>query len=59
VREGGLDDGVEALWIDALHELEALEGGVCDGGPPDCAGVVDDDVEAVVFLILLTTVNYS
>lgn len=50
VRQGGLDDGVEALWVDALHELEALEGGVCDGGPPDGAGVVDEGVEAAVFL---------
>lgn len=50
VRQGGLDDGVEALWVDALHELEALEGRVCDGGPPDGAGVVDEGVEAAVFL---------
>lgn len=26
VREDGLDSGVEALWVDALHELEALQG---------------------------------
>lgn len=30
VRQRGLDDGVEALWVDALHELEALERRVCD-----------------------------
>jgi hypothetical protein len=45
-----LDDGVEALGVDALHELEALEGGVGDGGPVDGAGVVDEDVEAAVSL---------
>lgn len=50
VRQGGLDDGVEALRVDALHELEALEGGVCDRGPPDGAGVVDEDVQAAIFL---------
>lgn len=50
VREGGLDDGVEALGVDALHELETLEGRVCDGSPPDCARVVDEDVEAAVCL---------
>jgi hypothetical protein len=48
--QSSLDDGVEALWVDALHELEALEGGVADGCPPDGAGVVDEDVEAAIFL---------
>lgn len=50
MREGGLDDGVEALGVDALHELEALEGRVCDGSPPNGARVVDEDVETAVCL---------
>lgn len=28
--------------------MEALHGGFGDGGPPDCAAVVDEHVEAVV-----------
>ncbi len=37
VLEGSLDDGVEALGVDALHELEALEGRVLDRSPVDGA----------------------
>ena len=46
--ERGVDGGVEALGVDFLHELEAGEGGVRDGGPPYGAGVVDEDVDAGV-----------
>lgn len=55
--EGGLDDGIEALWVNPLHELEALEGRVGDGGPPNGAGVVDEDVEAAIFLTRLMRIE--
>src|SRR5699024_8491561 len=38
----------QALGVDALHELEALEWRVGDGGPEDGARVVDEGVEAAV-----------
>lgn len=41
VRERGVKGQVEALWVHALHELEAFGGRVFDRGPPDCARVVD------------------
>lgn len=50
VREGGLDSGVEALWVDALHELEALQGRGWHGSPEDGTRVVDQDVDAAVCL---------
>lgn len=46
MRQSGLHDGVEPLGVDALHELEALEGGVGHRGPVYGAGVVYHDVEA-------------
>ena len=48
VRKRSLDDGIQALGVDALHELEALEWRVGDGGPEDGARVVDEGVEAAV-----------
>lgn len=45
-----MDGGVEAFWVDALHELEALRGRFFDRRPPDGAGVVDEDVETAVYL---------
>ena len=50
MRQGELHGGVEAVRVDALHELEALDGCGCDGGPEDGAGVVDEDVEAAICL---------
>jgi hypothetical protein len=50
VREGGLDGCVEAVRVDRLHELEALEGGCLDGGPPYRARVVDEGVQVAIFL---------
>lgn len=50
VRQGGLQDGVEALDVDGLHQPEAPRGRVLDRGPPYGAGVVDEGVEAVVSL---------
>ena len=32
--EGGLDCAVETFDVDLLHEAEAFEGGMLDGGPP-------------------------
>lgn len=46
--QGGLDGGVEALRVNALHELEALQWGCVDGCPEDGARVVDEDIEAAV-----------
>ena len=46
--ETRLDGGVETFGVDFLHELEAREGGLGDGGPPYGAGVVDEDVDAGV-----------
>ena len=43
--QGGADGGVETFGVDLLHEAEALEGGLVDGGPPYRAGVVDQDIE--------------
>ena len=43
-----MNGGVEALGVDFLHQLEAGEGGVGDGGPPYGARVVDEDVDAGV-----------
>lgn len=48
--EGGLDGRVETLRVDALHELEAFQGGGGDGGPEDGARVVDEGVDAAVGL---------
>lgn len=50
VGQRGENSGVQALRVDALHELEALEGRVRDGRPEDCARVVDEHVEAAVCL---------
>jgi len=50
VRERSLDGAIEALRVDALHQLVPLRGRVVNGGPPDGAGVVDQHVEASVFL---------
>lgn len=37
---------VETLGVDALHEEEALDGCGRDWAPPDCACVIDEDVDA-------------
>lgn len=47
-----MDGGVEAFWVDALHELEALDGGGGDGGPVYGAGVVHQDVQTMVGLVV-------
>lgn len=57
VRQGGVDGGVEALDVDLLQEAEAPRGRVLDRGPPDGAGVVDEDVEVVVFLFFMCKHN--
>lgn len=53
VRQSGLDNGVEALGVDALHELEATQRGPGHGGPEDGAWVVDEDVDVAVRLLLI------
>jgi hypothetical protein len=46
----GFESGVEAFRIDALHELEALQGRGGYGGPIYGARVVDEDVDAAICL---------
>ena len=38
----------EYFWVDFLHELEAP---VFYRGPPDCVRIIDNDVEATIFLV--------
>lgn len=42
---------VEALGVDALQQLEPLQGRGRDGAPPDCARVVDYGVDATELLV--------
>ena len=37
VRQRRLDCPVQALWVDALHQLEPFHGGVAHRSPPDGA----------------------
>ena len=48
-----MDGRIKALRVDTLHELEALQWRGCYRGPEDGAGVVDEDINASVFLGIL------
>lgn len=48
IGKGELHGGVETVCVDALHYLVPFQGRAGHGGPPNCAGVVDQHVEVAV-----------
>lgn len=48
MRKSGLDNSIEAFWIDLLHQSEPLHWSLVYRTPPNTANVVDDDIEAAI-----------
>lgn len=55
MRKSGLNGAIQPLWIDLLHELEALHRSSFDRRPPYCSGVIDDNIEPTIFLVRVST----